>query len=79
MMNIQELQTIFHHNIDCKIFLINNNVYSIIRRRQNDLFRKRTIGTDLNNGISCPDFKKIAKAFKIKYNLIKNNFSLEKN
>ncbi len=78
MMNIQELQTIFHHNIDCKIFLINNNVYSIIRRRQNDLFRKRTIGTDLNNGLSCPDFKKIAKAFKIKYSLIKNNSGLEK-
>lgn len=77
MMNIQELQTIFQHKVNCKIFIINNNVYSIIRRRQNDLFRGRTIGTDTSNGVSCPDFKKIAKAFKIKYSVIKNNFKLE--
>ena len=77
MMNLQELQTIFHHKINCKIFIINNNVYSIIKRRQNDLFRKRTIGTDTSNGVSCPNFRKVAKSFNIDYSLIKNNNNLK--
>ena len=41
MMNLQELQSVRYHNIPVKIVVINNNVYSIIRRRQRDLFRKR--------------------------------------
>ena len=37
------------------------------RTRQKDLFRSRTLGTDRSNGVSCPNFKKIAKAFEIPY------------
>ena len=67
MMNLQELQSIFYHNLPIKIIVINNNVYSIIRRRQRDLFRKRTIGTDPENGVSCPDFAKVADCFGLQY------------
>ena len=67
MMNLQELQTIKHNNIPAKIIVINNNVYGIIRRRQKDLFRRRTIGVDPSDGVSCPNFKKIANAFNLKY------------
>ena len=67
MMNLQELQTIKHNNIPAKIIVINNNVYGIIRRRQKDLFRRRTIGVDPTDGVSCPNFEKIATAFEIKY------------
>ena len=67
MMNLQELQTIKHNNIPAKIIVINNNVYGIIRRRQKDLFRRRTIGVDPTDGVSCPNFEKIATAFDIKY------------
>jgi len=67
MMNLQELQTIKSNNLPVKIIVINNNVYSIIRRRQRDLFRKRTIGTDPENGVSCPDFSKVAECFGLKY------------
>ena len=67
MMNLQELQTIKHNNIPAKIIVINNNVYGIIRRRQKDLFRSRTIGVDPTDGVSCPNFEKIAAAFDIKY------------
>ena len=38
MMNLQELETIRYHKIPVKIFIINNNAYAIIRKRQNDLF-----------------------------------------
>lgn len=78
MMNLQELQTIKHYKIPAKIFIINNNVYGIIRRRQKELFRGRTIGTDKSNGVSCPSFKKISKSFGIKYKLIKSNENLKK-
>jgi acetolactate synthase-1/2/3 large subunit len=67
MMNIQELQTIAHHKMNVKIIIINNNIYSIIRRRQKELFRKRTIGTGIEDGISVPDFKKIASTFSFDY------------
>jgi acetolactate synthase-1/2/3 large subunit len=67
MMNLQELQSIRYHNLPIKIIVINNNVYSIIRRRQRDLFRKRTIGTDPENGVSCPDFAKVADCFGLHY------------
>ena len=77
MMNLQELQTIKSNNIPVKIIVINNNVYSIIRRRQRDLFRKRTIGTDPENGISCPDFSKVAECFGVKYIKIKTPKDLD--
>ena len=72
MMNLQELQTIVHHNIPIKIIVISNNLYAVIRERQKDLFRRRTIGTDPENGVSCPDFKKVAECFGIKYMKIDN-------
>lgn len=67
MMNLQELESIRYQELPIKIIVINNNVYSIIRRRQRDLFRKRTIGTDPDNGVSCPDFAKVAECFGLHY------------
>ncbi len=77
MMNLQELQTIKYYKIPAKIFIINNKMYGIIRRRQKELFRGRTIGTDDTNGVSHPDFRKISKAFGIKYKLINTKKNLK--
>jgi acetolactate synthase-1/2/3 large subunit len=70
MMNLQELESIRYQNLQIKVIVVNNNVYSIIRRRQRDLFRKRTIGTDPTNGLSCPDFAKVAVCFGFHYQRI---------
>ncbi len=70
MMNLQELESIRYQRLPIKVIVINNNVYSIIRRRQRDLFRKRTIGTDPANGVSCPDFSKVADCFGFHYQRI---------
>lgn len=67
MMNLQELESIRYQQLPLKIIVINNNVYSIIRRRQRDLFRTRTIGTDPQNGVSCPEFSKVAECFGLHY------------
>ncbi len=70
MMNIQELQTIKSHNIPAKIIVINNYGYAVIRERQEELFRKRTIGTDDSNGVFLPSFEKVADCFSFRYLLI---------
>lgn len=67
MMNLQELESIRYLQLPIKIFVVNNNVYSIIRRRQRDLFRTRTIGTDPSNGVSCPKFSEVAKCFGLSF------------
>ncbi|MFJ5427984.1 thiamine pyrophosphate-binding protein [Pectobacterium actinidiae] len=72
MMNLQELQTIRHNNLPIKILVINNNCYAVIRKRQVDLFRTRTVGTDADNGVSCPEFEKVANCFDIQYEFIEN-------
>ena len=76
MMNLQELQTIADNKTPTKIFIINNNLYGIIRRRQKILFRNRTVGTDKTNGISSPNFKNIAKTFGIKSIGIRNKHNI---
>ncbi|MEL7567165.1 MAG: thiamine pyrophosphate-binding protein [Dehalobacterium sp.] len=77
MMNLQELQTIVYHKIPVKILVINNNAYSVIRTRQTEQFRSRTIGTDPGNGVGCPDFQKVAKCFGLSYVRIEGNENLQ--
>ncbi len=77
MMNLQELQTISYNKLPVKILVINNNCYAVIRKRQKDLFRTRTIGTDEENGISCPDFGKVADCFNIHYEKISSTSELD--
>ena len=77
MMNMQELESIRHHKIPVKLIVINNNVYSIIERRQKELFRRRTIGTTPEDGVTVPDFKKVAEVFDMPYHLIDSPADLE--
>jgi len=77
MMNLQELQTIAHNQYPLKILVINNNGYAVIRGRQRDLFRSRTIGTDSSNGLSCPDFSQVARAFGLRYERIGGSRELD--
>ena len=70
MMNIQELQMISSLHIPVKILVINNNMYAVIRKRQKDLFRKRTIGNDPGDGVPAPNFERIANCFGFHYRKI---------
>ena len=74
-MNIQELQTIVHHNLPIKLFVWNNEGYLTMRNTQNNFF-KGLIGADKESGISFPSFKGIADAYGIKYMLAPNSKSL---
>lgn len=70
MMNIQELQTVFHNNYNMKIFIINNDGYHSIRQTQTNLFKPPLVGVNADNGVSFPSFEKIAYAFDIPYERI---------
>lgn len=65
MMNLQELQTIKHHNLPIKIFVINNDGYLSIKMTQNNFFEGRHCGDGRNSGVSLPDFVAVARAFGI--------------
>jgi acetolactate synthase I/II/III large subunit len=79
MMNLQELETIRYHQIPAKIFVVNNNVYAVIRKRQVEMFRSRTIGTDPSDGVSCPEFEKVAASFDLDYVKIETSSGLANN
>lgn len=63
MMNLQELQTVAHHNLPIKLFIFNNDGYLMIKHTQKAMFGKSSVGIDKKTGVSCPDFSKLATAF----------------
>jgi len=63
MLNLQELQTIAHHQLPIKIIIFNNDGYLMIKHTQKSLFEGRYSGTDKKSGVTCPDFSKLAQAF----------------
>ena len=67
MMNLQQLQTVRYNNFNLKIVIINNNGYHSIRQTQNNLFKPPLVGVCADNGVSFPNFEKIAYAFDIPY------------
>jgi acetolactate synthase-1/2/3 large subunit len=62
--NIQELQTIRHHNLPIKIFVLNNGGYLSIRTTQSTFFR-RMVGESPASGVSFPDIVRVANAYDI--------------
>lgn len=76
-MNIQELQTINHHKIPIKIFLLNNNGYLAISLMQDNLFSGNYVGANTQSGVSNPDFLKIANVYNLKTYCINNNIELQ--
>ena len=76
-MNLQELQTIVHHQMPIKIFVINNNGYHSIRQTQNNFFGKPLVGIGPESeDLSFPDMSKIAGAYGLLYYCINNNDQL---
>lgn len=78
-MNIQELQTIIHHNLPIKIIIINNEGYHSIRQSQSNFFKEKKlcgVGPD-SLDLSFPDMGKIAYAYGYRYFKCRNNKEFE--
>ena len=63
-MNIQELQTVVHHHIPLKIFVLNNSGYLSMRMTQSGFFGC-LMGESAASGVSFPDMVKVACAYGI--------------
>lgn len=70
-LNIQELETVFHHNLPIKIILLNNHCYGMVRQFQEQYFNSRFQSTVA--GYSSPNFQDVVSAYKIPAAKIKNS------
>ena len=70
-LNIQELQTIAHHQLPVKIFVLDNGGYLSIRQTQANFFG-RLVGESPASGISFPDMTKVAAAYGIAATRLEN-------
>lgn len=76
-MNIQELQTIIHHKMPIKIFLINNGGYHSIRQTQKNFFGEPLVGIGVDShDLSFPDMEKLAAAYGYPYVVAHHNEEL---
>lgn len=76
-MNIQELQTVAHHQLPIKLFVLSNNGYISIRQTQDAFFNGRHAGCDDKSGVSFPDVTKLAYAYGIQSAVIDKNENIE--
>ena len=77
MMNIQELATVMHHQLNIKIFVLMNGGYLTIKQTQQLGFEGRLMGVNEDTGLSFPNFMTISAAHKIPYCVIPNHHYLK--
>lgn len=77
MMNIQELEVLKRLNLPVKIFVADNNGYSMIYSSQKGNFDGRLTGCTKESGLTLPDIRKVAEAFDIETRYIDNEESLK--
>ena len=76
-MNIQELQTIIHHRMNIKIFVINNGGYHSIRQTQKNFFGEPLVGIGVDSGdLSFPCLEKLAGVYGYPYRAARHNSQL---
>ena len=64
--NVQELQTLKHHNLPVTVMVFNNGGYGAIKITQSMVF-KREFGTSATSDITFCNIEKVAKAYDLPY------------
>ena len=62
LMNSHDLLTIAASTLPISIFLVDNSLYGIIRKRQEQLFRSRTVGTHPADGMTEVDLQALTSS-----------------
>jgi acetolactate synthase-1/2/3 large subunit len=65
MMNLQELQTLLGFGLPVKVLVLSNDGYHSIRQTQTAYFSDNLFGTGPSDGVSLPDFVRLAEAIGI--------------
>jgi acetolactate synthase I/II/III large subunit len=77
-LNIQELKTISHYNLNIKLFVINNGGYVSMHNWTDKFFEGRRVDNKKDTGEGTLNLKNIAKAFDLKYYKISSYKSIDK-
>ncbi len=76
---LQELSLIKKHNLNIKIFLLNNHGQSMIKQTQDQWLKSKYFGSSVKGGLPKIDFKKVVNAFGIKVVTFIEQENLKKN
>lgn len=76
-MNIQELQLIAREQLPVKIILFNNYALGMIRHFQEMYFKGNYYQTTIDGGFTSPNFEKLADAYHIDYQIVRNDFEVD--
>jgi len=77
-LNIQELKTISHYQLNIKLFVINNGGYVSMHNWADTFFDGRRVDNSKDTGEGTLNLKKIAKAFGLKYFKISDYRNIQK-
>ncbi len=75
-MNIQELETVRRLNLPIKVFVLCNRGYAQIHATQKNVFAGHYVACDETSELSMPSISDIAKAYKLKTEIIYSNEEL---
>jgi len=67
MMTSYELATLMHHKIPIKIFIMNNQGYSMIQQTQDQWLDSNYYASSAKGGLSFPDYQKLSETYNLKY------------
>jgi acetolactate synthase-1/2/3 large subunit len=74
--NIQELETVSRLQLPITFFVLNNDGYASIRISQTSFFGSPRIGCNRETGQSLPDIRKVAQAYGLKTDTIRDQSDL---
>jgi len=74
--NIQELETVSRLQLPIKFFVLNNDGYASIRASQSAFFGQPRIGCDRETGQSLPDLIRVASAYGLATDVIRDQRNL---
>lgn len=79
MMNLQELQTVQNLNLPIILLMLNNSGYLTIKHTHHALYKTNgnATATDASNGVTFPNFEKIAYAFDLDYQYVHDEQSFQ--
>lgn len=72
-MNIQELVTIVKHQLPIKIFVLDNQGYSMIQQTQDQWLASKYYASTVQGGLAFPNFQRVAQAYGYKTVSISSN------
>ena len=79
MQNLQEMQVLKYHDMNIKVFIMNNDGYFSIHQTQKKFFQGNFVGEGAQSGISFTDMEKVAYAFGIPYYKLESINKCEEN